>query len=519
MPNVRLSMRKTREVLRLHAECRLSGRAIARALNISPATVGDYLARAKLANLTWPLPEELDDERLERLLFPPQSELPAHRAVPEWPVIHAELRRPGVTLQLLWEEYKASHPKDGYQYSQFCARYREWAKAVDVTMRQQHVAGQKLFVDYAGDTLPVTDPHTGEVRRAQIFVAVLGASNYTYAEATWSQDIPDWIGAHVRAFEFFGGVPALVVPDNLKSGVIRPCRYDPDLNPAYQEMGRHYGTAVVPARVRKPRDKAKAEAGVLLVERWILAVLRNQRFFSLAELNQAIRRLLERLNERPFKKLDGSRKSLFESVEKPALMPLPATRHEVASWKKARVNVDYHVELAYHRYSVPFTLARQEVELRFTATTVEILHNSRRVASHPRSYERGRYTTLPEHMPPAHQKFLEWTPERITAWAAKKGGHVAEMTEAIMGHRDHPAQGYRACLGLLRLERKHGAERLDAACRRALHYGTYSYTSVERILKQGLEALPLPTPTEPSPSPAHANVRGAGYYAQEENRA
>lgn len=519
MPNVRLSMRKTREVLRLHAECRLSRRAIARALGISPATVGDYVGRAKLANLTWPLPEDLDDERLERLLFPPQNDLPTHRASPEWPYIHRELHRPGVTLQLLWEEYKASHPDDGYQYSRFCDRYRAWAKSVDVTMRQHHKAGEKLFVDYAGDTLPVTDPHTGEVRLAQIFVAVLGASSYTYAEASWSQGVPDWVSAHIRAFEFLGGVPALVIPDNLKSGVTRPCRYEPDVNPAYQEMARHYGTAIVPARVRKPRDKAKAESGVLLVERWILAVLRNRTFFSLAELNQAIRELLVRLNERAFKKLDGCRKSLFEQLDRPALKPLPAMRHEVSSWKKARVGIDYHIELEGHYYSVPFTLARQEVELRFTATTLEVFHKGRRVASHVRSRERGRHTTLPAHMPPAHEKYLAWTSERITAWAAKSGEHVAKMASAIMAHRDHPAQGYRACMGFIRLERKHGAERLDAACRRALHFGTHSFTSVDRILKQGLEAQPLPAPAASAPSPAHANVRGADYYAQEELRA
>lgn len=434
--------------------------------------------------------------------------------MPDWPTIHQELRRPGVTLQLLWEEYKAKHPKDGFQYSRFCARYRDWACAVDLTMRQHHRAGEKLFVDYAGRTVPVTDPATGEVRHAQVFVAVLGASNYTYAEATWTQTTSDWLGSHIRTFEFLGGVPALVVPDNLKAGVVRACRYDPDLNPAYAEMARHYGTAVLPARARKPRDKAKAEAGVLLVERWILAALRNQQFFSLHELNAAIAELLTRLNQRRFKKLDGSRESLFLELDAPALLPLPATRHEVGEWKKARVGIDYHVELAGHYYSVPCGLARSEVELRFNSATVEVFHKGGRVASHPRSFERGRHTTLAGHMPTSHQKFLEWTPERIAAWAAKKGEHVAEMAEAIMARRDHPAQGYRACLGLLRLERKYGAERLNAACRRSLHYGTYGYKSVERILSGGFDAQPLPAPTVPTPLPSHENVRGGAYYAE-----
>ncbi len=514
-------MRKIREVLRLHAECRLAGRVIARSLAIGPATVYDYIARFRLANLTWPLPPDLDDESLERRLFPPQAELPTDRVMPDWSHIHQELRRPGVTLQLLWEEYKAKHLGDGYQYSRFCGLYREWARRVDVTMRQQHTAGERLFVDYAGDTVSIIDADTGEVRRAQIFVAVLGASSYTYAEATWTQSVPDWIASHMRAFAFIGGVTTLVVPDNLKAGVARPDRYDPDIAAAYHEMARHYGTAIVPARVRKPRDKAKAEAGVLLVERWILAVLRNQRFFSLVELNMAIRQLLDRLNRKPFKKLPGSRLSVFEELERPALKALPTQRYEVAEIRKARVhNADYHVELLGHYYSLPYTLVRQEVELRYTATTVEVLHRGKRVASHARSHERGKHTTLREHMPTGHQKYLEWTPERITSWAAKRGVHVAAMTTAIMTSRDHPVQGFRACLGLLRLERTYGAERLDAACRRALHFSAHGYKSVERILTAGLEGQPLPPRgADTPPAPDHENVRGGAYYAEEATHA
>lgn len=387
-------------------------------------------------------------------------------------------------------------------------------------MRQHHRAGEKLFVDYAGDTQPVTDPETGEIRRAQIFVAVLGASSYTYAEATWTQGTLDWLGAHVRAFSYLGGVPEILVPDNLKAGVTRPCRYDPDINPAYHEMARHYSTAIVPARVRKPRDKAKAEAGVQLVQRWILAVLRNRVFHSLAEVNTAILGLLDRLNRRPFKKLDGSRQSVFEAIERSALKPLPAGRYELADWRKARVGPDYHVELTRHYYSVPYALARQEVELRFTPTTVEVMHGGQRIASHARSYERGRHTTLAAHMPASHQKYLEWTPERITAWAAKKGAHVARMTEAIMDSRDHPVQGFRACLGLLRLERIYGAERLEAACQRALHFHSPGYKSVERILKAELDRQALPAFSGDAPAlPDHDNVRGPAFFAEEATHA
>ncbi|MEB3221032.1 MAG: IS21 family transposase [Candidatus Sericytochromatia bacterium] len=514
-------MRKIKEVLRLHADCRLAGRAIARSLGIAPATVYEYISRARVANLTWPLPPELDDDALEARLFPPQDELPTERVTPDWNDIHQQLRLPGVTLQLLWEEYKARHADGGYQYSRFCGLYREWARRVDVTMRQQHRAGERLFVDYSGTTVAVVTPDSGEVRQAQIFVAVLGASNFTYAEATWTQRVPDWLASHIHAFEYFGGVPTLVVPDNLKAGVTRPDRYDPDLASAYNELARHYGTAIVPARVRKPRDKAKVEAGVLLVQRWILAALRHQTFFSLVELNQAIRGLLDRLNDRPFKKMPGSRRSVFDAVERPALRPLPRDRHLVAEHRKARVHSsDHHVELLGHYYSVPYTLVRQEVELRYTTSTVEVLHRGRRIASHLRSFERGKHTTLPEHMAPQHQRYLEWTPERITTWAARLGPSVAGMTAAILASRDHPVQGFRACLGLLRLEKQYGAARLDAACGRALFFGTHGYRSVERILRGGLDLKPLPPRIPlPMPPPAHENVRGAAYYAPEATHA
>jgi transposase len=396
-------MRKVKEVLRLKFEGGQTNRRIARSCRISRPTVSDYLLRFEKAGLTWPAAAFLDDAALEGKLFPPAPVVPtAERAVPDWSQVHRELRRKGVTLTLLWHEYKAAHP-EGFQYSWFCDQYRAWTRKLDVVMRQEHRAGEKLFVDYAGQSAEVVDRRTGEIRHAQIFVAVLGASSYTYAEATWTQQLPDWIGSHVRTFEFLGGVSELLVPDNLRSGVSKAHRYEPDLNPTYADLASHYGVTVLPARVRKPRDKAKAEAGVLLVERWILAVLRHHPFFSLAELNRAIARLLERLNTRPFKKLPGTRRELFEKLDRPALRPLPAQPYEFAEWKKVRVNIDYHVEIEGHYYSVPYQLVRKALEARYSERTVECFHKGQRVASHPRSHLKGRHTTLPEHMPTAHR--------------------------------------------------------------------------------------------------------------------
>ena len=386
-------MRKLREVLRLKFETDLSNRRVARSCGVSRPSVAEYLQRFKEAGLSWPQAAEFDDATLERALYPPAPVLPAaERTVPDWAHVHRELRRKGVTLTLLWHEYKAAHP-EGFQYSWFCDQYRAWAGKLDVVMRQEHRAGEKLFVDYAGQTVEVVDPRTGEIREAQVFVAVLGASNYTYAEATWTQQLPDWIEAHVRAFEFLGSVPELIVPDNLRSGITKAHRYEPDVNPTYADLANHYGVAVLPARARRPRDKAKAEAGVLLVERWILAVLRHRTFFSLQELNREIARLLERLNARPFKQLPGSRRELFDQFDRPALRPLPAQPYEFAEWKKVLVNIDYHVEVDGHYYSVPYALVRKKLEARFSARTVECFHKGQRVASHPRSYLKGHHTT------------------------------------------------------------------------------------------------------------------------------
>jgi transposase len=505
-------MRKIKEVLRLYWGHGLSKRKTARSCGISRPAVDEYLRRAEAARLSWPLPADLDDGTLERLLFPAAASLPAPvRGLPDWPTIHRESKRKGVTLFLLWQEYRETHP-EGYQYSWFCECYRAWQGKLDVVMRQDHRAGEKLFVDYAGQTVAVVDRLTGEVREAQIFVAVLGASNYTYAEATWTQGLPDWIGAHQRCFRYLEGVPEIVVPDNLRSGVSKAHRYEPDTNPTYQDMATHYGVAVLPARVRRPRDKAKVEAGVLVVERWILAALRDRTFFSLAELNSVIRTLLETLNARPFKKLPGSRREHFEQLDKPALHPLPVEPYVYAEWKKVRVHIDYHVAVDGHYYSVPHALIKKQLDVRITQNTIECFHHGNRVASHRRSYQKGRHTTVPAHMPEAHRQGGEWSPERLAHWAAKTGPATEKLILNVLSARKHPQQAYRSCLGILRLGKAYGEQRLEAACRRALTLGSHSYKSIESILKHRLDDQPLAETQELALPEDHDNLRGPSYY-------
>jgi transposase len=511
MAQERLTMRKIHEVLRLKWECGLSNRAIARSCSISHSTVGEYLRRAKAAGLSWPLPSDLDEDKLFELLFPrPADSSSRVISCPDWSWVHTELRKKSVTLQLLWVEYRDEHPT-GYSYSQFCALYRQWAKRLNPSMRLRHKAGEKVFVDYAGQTFPIVDPGTGEIRQAEIFIGVLGASNYSYVEAQWSQELPNWINGHVRMFDFFGGTPEIVVPDNLKAGVKHPCRYEPDLNPTYQDLAEHYGVAVIPTRSGKPKDKAKAEVGVLVVERWILARLRNHTLFSLAELNQLIRELLDELNSRPMKHLGHSRRELFEMLDQPALKPLPELPYEFATWKKARVNIDYHIEFEKHYYSVPYKLIHKEVYVRATQATVEIFFKNNRIASHRRINAPGRHTTLAEHMPLAHQKYLEWTPERIVRWAQTIGPQTAQLVQVILDSRKHPQQAYRSCLGLLRLAKRYGEERLEAACRRALPAGIRSYKGVKNILSANLDQVEPEEPSVVVPE-SHENVRGQSYY-------
>jgi transposase len=517
MAGRRLSMRKIKEILRLKWQNGCSDAQIAGSCKIARSTVREYLRRAQEAGLTWPLEPDLDDRHLENLLFPVrQADSCAERRMPSMQYLFGELKRKRVTLQLLWYEYKQVNP-EGYQYSQFCHLYRQWVKKLDVTLRQEHRAGEKLFIDYAGQTAPIVDRSTGEIIEAQIFIATLGASNYTFAEATVSQDLPSWISSHVRAFEFFQGVAEILVPDNLKAGVSSPCRYEPDINPTYQDLAQHYGAVVIPARPGKARDKAKVESAVLVAERWILAALRNHTFFSLQELNKAIGEKLLEFNNRKFQKLETTRSKLFETLDKPALKPLPSRPYEYAEWKKARVNIDYHVEVNRHYYSIPYQLARQQVDVRLTSTTVEILFKNRRVTSHKRSYVPGQHTTLSEHMPKSHQKYLEWTPSRIIRRAGENGPKTKKLVTRIMDSRPHPEQGYRSCLGIISLAKHYGPERLENACSRALIIKGFSYKSVKSILKNGLDQQPLLfDQSENTPPIRHDNIRGKHYYQQKE---
>jgi len=510
----RLSVRKIKEVLRLHHEKGLSTRQIGKSLEISRSTIREYLDRAQRAGLGWPLPSELDEASLEHRLFPSLHAVAQEkRQMPSPEYLHQELKKKGVTLQLLWHEYKEKNP-EGYQYSQFCRLYHQWAEKLDPCLRQDYRAGEKLFVDYAGQTMEVIDPETGEIRQAQIFVATLGASNYTFAEATLSQDLSSWIQSHVHAFEFFQGVTEILVPDNLKDAVTRPCRYEPDLNATYRELAEYYGTVIIPARVGEARDKAKVESGVLQVERWVLAPLRHRTFFSLTDLNEAIAVQLEILNNRPFEKLEGTRKSLYESLDNPALKSLATHRYVFAEWSQPKVNIDYHIEVDHHYYSVPYQLIHERLDVRLTSTTLEAFFRGRRVALHRRSSIRGGHTTLPEHMPKAHQKYLEWTPSRFIQWAGQIGPETQKLLAHILKNRPHPEQGYRSCLGVLRLGKRYSPERLEAACARALAFKAYSYKNVESILKKGLDQLPFEvSSSQPRLSlREHENLRGREYY-------
>lgn len=506
-------MRYVKDILRLKHQNHLSVREIASSCGLPTSTVGDYLQRAEAAGLSWPLPEPLSEpELMERLKQPGGDEqsgaLP--RPLPDWSSLHEQLRRKGVTLQLLWQEYRQAHPQ-GYERSRFCQLYRSWAKTLEPVLRQVHEPGQKMFVDWAGLKMPIHQID-GSTSEASLFVAVLGFSNLTYAEAFANEQLEQWILGHCHALSFFQGVPRAIVPDNPKTAVIRACRYEPQLHPTYLDMAAHYGTAILPARPRKPRDKAKVEAGVQIAERQILAPLREQRFFSVAELNQAIRPLLENLNAQEFQKLDGSRNGWFESREKATLLPLPAQPFEVATWTKATVNIDYHVAVEHHFYSVPYQLIHQELQARCTAHTVELFHQGKRVAAHVRSHLPGKFTTLEEHRPKSHQRYLEWTPSRLVEWARKTGPHCAQLVDHILKSKPHPEQGFRSCLGIIRLGRGVGVQRVEAACERALRFGTCSYRSIKSILESKLDSQPVEAEL-PLNSPAHSNVRGQAYYA------
>lgn len=515
MPQERLTMRKIKEVLRLKWESRLSNRGVGRACKLSCSTVSEYVRRASRAGLSWPLPEGMGEEELYQKLFPEQSQAgEEQKPMPDWEQVHSELRKRGVTLKLLWMEYRESHA-GGYQYTQYCTYYRRWSQQLKPTMRLLHKGGEELEVDYAGMTLSIVSAETGEITQAQIFVATLAASSYTYAEAQSSQTLPNWIGGHVRAFAFFGGLPRLLKPDNLKVGVKSPCYYEPDINPTYQKMAEYYGVGVLPTRVRKPKDKPSVENAVQNVERWVLAPLRKQTFFSVTEANQAMKPLLEALDNRQMEHLGKSRRELFEELDRPALRPLPAQPYEFAIWKSAKVNIDYHVEFEKHFYSVPHQLLHASVEVRATEHMVEIYHQGKQVAIHPRLATPGKYSTRSEHMPPNHRFVLDTigaiqgTPERLLFWGRQIGPLTAQLIEAILASRRYPEQAYRSCLGVLSLSRKHKRQAMETASQRLLNAHLLSY----RDLKAELASLTNTTAeAEQLPLPLHENIRGKTYY-------
>jgi len=491
MPNGTISMRKLKSILQLKYGAKLPHRKIAVSLSISPSVVSTYAARAaQLGIECWPLPDDWDDVRLAREFLGTRVKCKASRAVPDWGQLHQELKGKGVTIELLWQEYAERHPNNHFSYNHFCRLYREFKPKFSLSMRQLHKAGEKLFVDYAGQTVPIVDPDTGETHKAQIFVAVMGASNYTFAEATWSQKMEDWCMSHKRAFEFMGGVPELVIPDNLKSGVAKACCYEPDLNPTYHQMASHFGVAIMPARVRKPKDKAKAEGGVLLVTRWILACLRREVFYTLAQLNQRISALLVRLNQKVFQKIPGSRASQFEALDRAALKSLPRSPYIFMQIKTVKVHLDYHVEIERNYYSVPYALVKKSLQAHFSEGTVRLYHEGQCVAHHVRLFTPGKQSTDKEHMPAHHRAYMDWDPGKFKQRAQNAGPHVLDWVNQKLASKTHPEQAYRSCAGLLSLVKTYNNERLNAACERGLKTGASTFKSIKAILKNNLDQQP-----------------------------
>jgi transposase len=518
MPTERIAMRRVRELLRLRLDAGLPAQQAAVRMGVARSTLREMQSRFEKSGLPWPLPLDLTDVELEARLYGETGTKQGHRrrAEPDWAAVNRELKRKHVTLQILWDEYIDANP-DGYRYSRFCELYRGWETRLPVTMRQTHLGGDKLFVDYAGDTVPVIiDRRTGETRAAHLFVAVMGGSSLSFAHASWTEKLPDWIDAHVQAFAYFGGAARLIVPDNPKVAVIKACFYDPQVNRTYAEMAAHYDTAVLPARPRRPRDKAKVEAAVRIVERWLLGTLRHRRFYSLAEVNAAIAELLTRLNDqRVLRYVGRTRRQLFEEIDAPKLRPLPAEPYALAEWRARKVGLDYHVDIDGHFYSVPYRHARAGVEVRATLRTIEVFLKGERVAAHMRGSGDGKHTTLAEHMPSSHRRYADWTIDRILREARAIGPSVDLLCQMILEHRPHPEQGFRACLGIVRLVKPFGPVRLEAACLRALQVGARTYGSVRSILDNRLDGRPVHRPRDTEDGGltlTHPNIRGSRYY-------
>jgi len=504
-------MNKLKEIARLFLECKLGIRPIARACNISPSTASFYVERFKALGITYQDVCNLDDDTLSGLLFPKARDS-STKPLPDFTYIAEELKKKGVTLQLLHEEYKRDNP-DGYEKSQFYQLYHDWRQKADPSMHINHKAGEKMFVDFSGDRPCYKDPATGRTIEAELFVSVLGASSYIFAYAVPNETTESFIKCNIKAFEFYGGCPECLILDNLKAGVTHACYYDPDINKALAAMAQHYNIAVIPTRVRRPKDKAKVENAVLQSQRRILAVLRNRTFFSLAELNEAIAEETKKLNERPMAIINKSRYDLFIEIERPVLKPLPSERFIIASWTKAKVHIDYHVKVEKTYYSVPYTLIGETLDIMHTGNTVEIYHKGKRVASHIKVNKPGAFVTENLHMPEEHRRYLEWTPARIRLWGQKIGPHTRTLMEEIMNHRVHPEHGFRSCLGIIRLSKTYSPERVEKACKRALEIEAYNYKSVKSLLQMGLEGSVIDAENKKI-IPLHNNIRGNDYYRQ-----
>ena len=512
MATPRITMRKLRDILRLRLAAGLSIRQIHAVTRASTGLIQKLITRAEALGLGWPLPADLDDNQLQAMFYPqPSADHPGRYEPPDCQGIHVALKHKTVTLQLLWEEYREQCGSRAYSRSQFCDIYRRWQQLQKRSLRQVHKAGEKCFVDYCGPTVPIVNPHTGEIRESQVFVGVLGASNYTYAEATLTQSLPDWLASHSRMLTFFGGSPAIIVPDNLRSAVSKPCRYDPDLNPAYQQLAEHYGLAVIPARPYKPKDKSKAEVAVQIVERWIIARLRHHTFFSLAELNQCIKALLVALNDKPFKQLPGNRREAFAAIDQAELSALPSHAYEYVDIKTVRVNIDYHVQYGHHFYSVPNEYVGEVLELHVSDRLVTAYFRQRQIAQHPRAYTAGMTTTA-AHMPVRHQKHLSWTPERLMNWAGEIGPAVKCWVTRQLEIKTHPEQAYRVCLGLLNLSKQYPLARLEAACNIANKHDLLRLKQIKSILKSNRDQQPEQLSIAVELPQDHDNIRGPHHY-------
>jgi transposase len=514
-------MRKLKEIARLRFEAKRSYNEIAAAAGVARSTVQLAVARMQANGLAWPWPESEDEASVEARLYGRAFTGDAWRAtkagaapLPDFAAMRAELARKGVTRRLLWREYREREPQ-GLEYSQFCELYRRWSKTQDVVMRFEHAPGDKLFVDYAGQTIGITDRQTGVVSPAQVFVAALGHSAYTYAEAVATQQVGDWIASHVRTFEQLGGVPQAIVLDNLKAGVTRAHRYEPDVNPSYQDFAAHYGVAVLPARVMSPRDKATVESAVLVVERWVLAPLRDQVFFSIAEANAAIAPLLANLNRAPFQKREASRETIFCEHERATLRALPERPYQYGRWSKAKVHLDYHLEHERRYYSVPYALVGKTVDVRASDVAIEVYYRGERVAAHLRGLRKGQFTTDAAHRPEGHRRAIELNHERLLREAEAIGEATASVIRAQAHRRVHRDQTLRSSLGIVRLARDHGAARLEAACAQAVALQSFSYRSIVNLLASPPRAI------APAADPPieHANVRGARYFVEEDDHA